>query len=219
MVSVGDPPVVAQVVRNGFVESSHRGIVVITRADGSVSYARGDYDSDILPRSSLKPIQALAMVRCGLDLPSEQLAIACASHSGEPMHLKAVQGILEAAGLQASDLSNTPDLPLIDEQRNEWIATGRAPSSAPAAASIAAITARRTHRSARCNWIPGALRGNSPGTRYTAAPASSNQEARARPSTALAHTWGTSIPAAHTAPMPVTATAIAISPILGYSEH
>ncbi|HVK43489.1 MAG TPA: asparaginase [Micropruina sp.] len=129
MASVGDPPVVAQVVRNGFVESSHRGIVVITRADGSVSYARGDYDTDILPRSSLKPIQALAMVRCGLDLPSEQLAIACASHSGEPMHLKAVQGILEAAGLQASDLRNTPDLPLIDEQRNEWIAAGRAPSS------------------------------------------------------------------------------------------
>ena len=66
MVNVGDPPVVAQVVRNGFVESTHRGIVVVTRSDGSVSYSRGDYDSHVLPRSSLKPIQALAMVRCGL---------------------------------------------------------------------------------------------------------------------------------------------------------
>ena len=88
MVNVGNAPVVAQVVRNGFVESVHRGLVVITRADGSVSYSRGDFDSHILPRSSLKPIQALAMVRCGLEVPADQLAIACASHSGEPMHLE-----------------------------------------------------------------------------------------------------------------------------------
>ena len=129
MVSVGDPPVVAQVVRNGFVESSHRGILVITRADGSVSYARGDYESHILPRSSLKPIQALAMVRCGLSLPPDQLAVACASHSGEPMHLQAVLDILHGAGLTEADLRNTPDLPLMDEQRHEWIAAGRPASS------------------------------------------------------------------------------------------
>ncbi|MBK8447664.1 MAG: asparaginase [Micropruina sp.] len=129
MVNVGNAPVVAQVVRNGFVESVHRGLVVITRADGSVSYSRGDFDSHILPRSSLKPIQALAMVRCGLEVPADQLAIACASHSGEPMHLEAARALLHGAGLDESDLRNTPDLPLIDAQRNEWIAAGRAPSS------------------------------------------------------------------------------------------
>ncbi len=129
MVNLGDPPVVAQVVRNGFVESAHRGIVVITRADGSVSYSRGDYTSDVLPRSSLKPFQALAMVRCGLAVPPDQLAIACASHSGEPMHLRTVLELLHGAGLDESDLRNTPDLPLMDAQRNEWIATGRPPSS------------------------------------------------------------------------------------------
>jgi len=129
VVNGGEPPVVAQVVRNGFVESSHRGIVVITRADGSVSYSRGDYESHILPRSSLKPIQALAMVRCGLNLPSDQLAVACASHSGEPVHLRTVLGILHGAGLDESDLRNTPDLPMMDQQRTEWIAAGRAASS------------------------------------------------------------------------------------------
>ncbi|MCW3156917.1 asparaginase [Micropruina sonneratiae] len=129
MVNVGDPPVVAQVVRNGFVESSHRGIVVVTRADGSVSYSRGDYQSNILPRSSLKPIQALAMVRCGLQVPSDQLAVACASHSGEPMHLQTVLDLLHGAGLDESALRNTPDLPLMDAQRNEWIAERRGPSS------------------------------------------------------------------------------------------
>lgn len=108
MVNVADPPVVAQVVRNGFAESSHRGIVVVTRADGSVSYSRGDYETNILPRSSLKPIQALAMVRCGLQVPSDQLAMACASHSGEPMHLQTVLGMLRGAGLDESALRNTP---------------------------------------------------------------------------------------------------------------
>ncbi|MFT3861894.1 asparaginase [Micropruina sp.] len=129
MVNVGEPPVVAQVVRNGFVESSHRGIVVVTRADGSVSYSRGDFDAHILPRSSLKPIQALAMVRCGLSLPSDQLALACASHSGEPMHLATVRNLLHGAGLSEADLRNTPDLPLMDDPRHRWIAEGRAPSS------------------------------------------------------------------------------------------
>ncbi len=129
MVNLGDPPVVAQVVRNGFVESSHRGIIVVTRADGSVSYAKGDCASDILPRSALKPLQALAMVRCGLDVPSDQLAVACASHSGEPMHLRTVLDLLHGAGLDEADLRNTPDLPLMDAQRNEWIAAGRGPSS------------------------------------------------------------------------------------------
>lgn len=129
MVNLGDPPVVAQVVRNGFVESAHRGIIVVTRADGSVSYAKGDYTSDILPRSALKPLQALAMVRCGLDVPSDQLAVACASHSGEPMHLQTVLDLLHGAGLDESDLRNTPDLPLMDAQRNDWISAGRGPSS------------------------------------------------------------------------------------------
>lgn len=129
MVNVADPPVVAQVVRNGFAESSHRGIVVVTRADGSVSYSRGDYETNILPRSSLKPIQALAMVRCGLQVPSDQLAMACASHSGEPMHLQTVLEMLRGAGLDESALRNTPDLPLMDAQRNEWIREGREPSS------------------------------------------------------------------------------------------
>lgn len=129
VVDLGDPPVVAQVVRNGFVESSHRGIVVITRSDGSVSYARGDVESHILPRSALKPIQALAMVRCGLDVPSDQLALACASHSGEPMHLQVVEAMLAGAGLTTDDLRNTPDLPLMDAQRNEWIRADREPSA------------------------------------------------------------------------------------------
>lgn len=69
------------------------------------------------------------MLRDGLQLTPEQLAVTCASHSGEPMHLAAVLSILERHGLQESDLGNTPDLPLDDQARSEWIRAGRAPSS------------------------------------------------------------------------------------------
>ena len=51
-------------------------------------------DEPVLPRSCNKPIQALAMVRAGLDLPPDLLALACASHSGEPFHVEGARRIL-----------------------------------------------------------------------------------------------------------------------------
>ena len=72
----------------------------------------GDVTGPTFPRSSNKPLQALAMVRAGLDLDGELLALASASHSGEPFHLDGVRRILDGAGLNEDDLQNTPDLPL-----------------------------------------------------------------------------------------------------------
>ncbi|MFZ1411254.1 MAG: asparaginase, partial [Micropruina sp.] len=123
--SLSEAPVVAQVYRNGFLESVHRGLVAVTRPEGSVSFHRGDPETPILPRSSAKPIQALAMVRCGLNLPPDQLALACASHSGESYHLETVRRILAEAGVDESALQNTPDYPLIDAYRFAWIAAGK----------------------------------------------------------------------------------------------
>ena len=73
--------------------------------------AIGDIAGPIFPRSSSKPIQALAMLRAGLDLDGELLALASASHSGEPFHLDGILRILAGAGLSEQDLQNTPDLP------------------------------------------------------------------------------------------------------------
>ena len=120
-----DAPVVAHVVRSGFVESVHHGSVVALDADGSTSLAVGDVLGPIFPRSSSKPIQALAMLRAGLDLDGELLALASASHSGEQFHLEGVQRILAGAGLTEQDLQNTPDLPYDDSERKAWIASGR----------------------------------------------------------------------------------------------
>ena len=81
------PVVVAEIVRSGFVEGHHYGSVVILASDGSVQWSVGDVVDQILPRSCNKPLQAVGMLRAGLDLDGELLALAAASHSGEPFHL------------------------------------------------------------------------------------------------------------------------------------
>lgn len=117
-------PVLAQAIRGGFVESVHRASVAVTAPDGSVELALGNATDPVFPRSSNKPVQALAMVRNGLDVKPHHLALVCASHSGEAYHLEAVREILDGAGLTVGDLQNTPDLPLDERARLEWIRSG-----------------------------------------------------------------------------------------------
>jgi L-asparaginase II len=78
----------------------------------------------MLPRSCNKPIQGVAMVRLGLDLPPELLALVCASHSGEPFHLEGVRRILAVAGIDEQALQTPPDHPLDDEAREAMIRAG-----------------------------------------------------------------------------------------------
>jgi L-asparaginase II len=115
---------VAEIVRNGFVEGHHYGSVVALDADGRVAWSVGEVHAPVLPRSCNKPVQALGMVRAGLDLPPDLLALACASHSGEPFHVDGVRRILAAAGLSEGDLQTPPDYPLDDAAREEVIRSG-----------------------------------------------------------------------------------------------
>ena len=128
-VSLYDASVVAHVVRSGFVESVHHGSVVAVDASGSTLLAVGDVAGPMFPRSSNKPIQALAMLRAGLDLDGELLALAAGSHSGESFHLEGARRILAGAGLSEQDLQNTPDLPYEEQERDAWIAAGREATS------------------------------------------------------------------------------------------
>jgi L-asparaginase II len=93
-----------------------------------VALALGRPDDPMLPRSSAKPLQAVAMLRAGLDVDDEQLAIVCASHSGEPRHLEVVRSLLARAGLDELDLDNTPGMPLDSEARRAMIVAGIGPS-------------------------------------------------------------------------------------------
>ena len=82
----GEP--LAEVVRSGFVEGYHRGSVIVLGADGEPVAAAGDVTEPIFPRSSNKPMQATGMLRAGFaPAGSEQLAVASASHHGEPAHI------------------------------------------------------------------------------------------------------------------------------------
>ncbi len=123
------PVPVAEIVRSGFVEGHHYGSVVALETDGSVAWSVGDVDSAMLPRSCNKPVQALGMLRAGLDLDGELLALACASHSGEPFHIDGTRRILESAGLDESALQTPPDYPLDEQAREEWIRSGQPRSS------------------------------------------------------------------------------------------
>ncbi|HET7476937.1 MAG TPA: asparaginase [Dermatophilaceae bacterium] len=127
--SLADAPVVAEVVRSGFVESLHHGHVVATGPDGQVLWSLGSPGTPMFPRSSNKPLQAVAMLRCGLDLDGAPLALACASHSGEPFHLDAVRDVLARAGLGEADLQNTADLPYDEQERRAWLAAGLSPTA------------------------------------------------------------------------------------------
>lgn len=117
-------PVLAHVVRGGVVESVHRASVVVTAADGSTEWVLGDADGLVFPRSSNKPLQAVALLRAGWDPTPEQLALACASHLGEPFHLETARGTLADAGLAEGDLQNTPDYPIDEPSRLAWIRAG-----------------------------------------------------------------------------------------------
>jgi L-asparaginase II len=121
---MSSPVVVAEIVRSGFVEGHHYGSVVALDAAGEVEWSVGMVDEQLLPRSCNKPIQAVAMVRAGLSLPPELLALACASHSGEPFHLEGVRRILALAGLDETSLQTPLDYPLDDAAREQVIRDG-----------------------------------------------------------------------------------------------
>ena len=113
----------AEVVRSGYVESTHHGSVVALRPDGSVALALGDLERPIFPRSSNKPLQAVGLLEAGWQPASpEQLALATASHSGEEGHLAVVREMLQGIGVQA--LGNPAMLPLDEHAAHALIASG-----------------------------------------------------------------------------------------------
>lgn len=105
----------AVTTRGGAVESIHFGSVAVVDVEGTILYAAGDPTFLTFTRSALKPFQAMPLITEGghsrFGFGPEELALACASHSGEPAHLVTVEGMLEAIGCTVEDLqcgSHTP---------------------------------------------------------------------------------------------------------------
>jgi L-asparaginase II len=102
-------PILVEVWRGPLVESRHRGAVAVADADGKLVLSVGDVETPVFPRSAVKALQALALVETGAAdryaLSDEELALACASHSGEPAHVEGVTRMLAKAGLDATALA------------------------------------------------------------------------------------------------------------------
>ena len=140
--------VLAEVVRSGFVEGVHRGSLVVLDPDGSVSLARGDIDSPVFPRSSNKLMQAVGMVELGFAGRGDLLALAAASHSGEPHHVDGVRRILDGCGLGVEALRTPAEWPLGEQAWIDVVRAGGSPApvlmncSGKHAAMIATCVAR-----------------------------------------------------------------------------
>ncbi|RRO13174.1 asparaginase [Saccharopolyspora rhizosphaerae] len=111
------PVPLVEVVRSGLREGLHHGSAVVVDPQGGPLLSLGSTTAPMYPRSSLKPAQATAMLRCGLDLPSADLALAASSHSGEQDHVRRVAALLERFSLTEDDLRCPPDLPMDETAR------------------------------------------------------------------------------------------------------
>ncbi len=111
------PPVpLIHIVRSGFTESIHLGSVAVTDGDGRLVASVGDPDRIAFARSSMKPLQATVSLGFIEDeLPDEEVAVMCASHNGEPVHVAAVSSLLSRGGLDFGALRTPPSWPLDEE--------------------------------------------------------------------------------------------------------
>src|SRR5690242_10049479 len=101
-------PILAEMTRGNWVENRHRGAFVVADSEGNIIASAGDIDRPVFPRSAVKSMQALALVTSGaidrFELSDQELALACASHQGEDVHVAGVTSFLGHIGLGISDL-------------------------------------------------------------------------------------------------------------------
>jgi L-asparaginase II len=126
-------PVLVEVVRGRKVESEHRASAAVVDADNKCVIALGDVVRPVFPRSAVKPIQALILVESGgadqFGYGEEELALACASHSGEPEHVAVAERMLACLGLDDSALACGVHWPLSQAAALSLARAGRGPSA------------------------------------------------------------------------------------------
>ncbi len=126
-------PILAEMSRGSWVENRHRGAFVVADSDGRIIVSAGDIDRPIYPRSAVKSMQALAMVSSGalerFALRDEELALACASHQGEDIHVAGVTAFLSRLGLGISDLECGAHAPTYAPAREKLRDSGQSPSA------------------------------------------------------------------------------------------
>ena len=121
-------PILVEVTRGQLVESVHRGAFAVADANGALRMQAGDVERPIYPRSSLKPVQAIPLIETGaadaFGVSDEEIALACASHSGERMHTTRVAAWQERIGCSVTDLACGAHRPVHEKTATEMIARG-----------------------------------------------------------------------------------------------
>ncbi|MGH6736127.1 MAG: asparaginase [Methyloceanibacter sp.] len=131
--TASDNPVLVDVHRGSLIESQHRGAIAVADADGRLVLAFGDVERPIYPRSAVKALQAIPLVESGaadaFGLSDAELAVACASHSGDQVHLDAVAGLLAKAGLDESHLACGAHWPVSEAMTRALLRGGKRPGA------------------------------------------------------------------------------------------
>jgi L-asparaginase II len=126
-------PVVVEVTRGDRVESAHRGAGAVVDADGRIVMAFGDVERAVYPRSAVKALQALPLIESGaadrLGLSDQEIALACASHSGSEDHVATARSMLAKAGRDASALECGAHWPLGEAAARALARSGRPPTA------------------------------------------------------------------------------------------
>ena len=126
-------PILVEILRANRVESQHRGAAAVCDADGALVFSLGDIDRPIYPRSAIKAFQALPLVESGaadsFGLSPQEIALACASHSGEPAHVAAAASMLAKAGCSPNVLECGVHWPLSETAGRALAANGQTPSA------------------------------------------------------------------------------------------
>jgi L-asparaginase II len=126
-------PVLVEATRGGATESEHRGAVAVMDANGKAVLTLGEVERAVFPRSAVKGLQALPLIETGAadryGLTQAELALACASHSGEPRHTEAAASMLAKAGRDATCLECGTHWPSNEQAARQLAASGRGPTA------------------------------------------------------------------------------------------
>lgn len=126
-------PVLVELLRGRALESAHRGAFAVVDADGALRSALGNIDRPVFPRSAVKGLQALPLVESGaaerFGLGDAELALACASHGGEPEHVRVAAGMLAKAGLDVGVLECGAHWPGSEAAQRALAAAGARPTA------------------------------------------------------------------------------------------
>ncbi len=127
------PPILARVFRGPRVESAHRGMLAVVDERGTLVGSCGDPATPVYARSAAKPFQTMPLLEAGGEkafrLGDDEIALMCASHGGEPRHVRLAEAILRKGGFRAADLECGAHAPMHDGSARDLVRRGVSPTA------------------------------------------------------------------------------------------